>query len=280
MRRSTNKFGVIELDGKIAGVALGYDFCAEHEGGIRWRDAFGIPEHPTRKLCGIACRVTTRNTLHVEFITRKNGEVALLATPSLYGRTVEDVVKWQLSTVARDYSAPKVPVEIKKGQRKPDFDAGYPLKDVRCAWSDSDGFLIIGQTDRGKQAVKVVYDALNRLELAVGYGVSDNPFDRGGINLVDIKYLPQDSMDRLRQGDLDWLALQEAVDATGIKARLAKAGRGFYALAPKFVGDELKLFLNPQDQKNNNFGWYTVKELDQWIKGDGPIPKANTKEQA
>jgi hypothetical protein len=31
-------------------------------------------------------------------------------------------------------------------------------------------------------------------------------------------------------------------------------------------------FLNPMRQQENNFGWFTVEELEQWMEGKGPIP--------
>ena len=36
---------------------------------------------------------------------------------------------------------------------------------------------------------------------------------------------------------------------------------------------EVIFWLNPMDQHNNNWGWFTVEDLKKWAKGKGKIPK-------
>lgn len=44
MRKASNDYGLIVIDDKFIGIAFGYDYCAEHEQGIK----------NLRRFCGIA----------------------------------------------------------------------------------------------------------------------------------------------------------------------------------------------------------------------------------
>jgi hypothetical protein len=114
--------------------------------------------------------------------------------------------------------------------------------------------------------------------------------------------LPKETLDQLVAMDKDAEALKKAAKKTGIVQKIdkinktaqdaekKKSGRpysfgndpnGYFALSPRWAFDNEKdktkhpvmFWLNPQNQKDNNFGWYTVEELDQWINGEGPVPK-------
>jgi hypothetical protein len=280
MRAATDKFGVIEIDGKLVGVALGYEFCAEHEWGFRWRRDLGIPEKPTRELLGVESRTNTKCALQAKLFTRNNGEVVLIGAESYFNDwEPEEYVKQFLPSPARDWSVPKdqwTPQERKSKKARVILDP--PLVDVRTAWADQGGFLIVGQTDKGKEAAKIVYDALVNHRLAVGYGLSSTPFDRGGLNMVDTALLSEAAKQRLHDQDAEWLDIQDAAAASGIIERLAKAGLRYFALSPEWADKTAKtgvhFWLNPIEQDRNNWGWFTVEDLDAWIAGKGPIPKA------
>ena len=76
--------------------------------------------------------------------------------------------------------------------------------------------------------------------------------------------------------DLDTIELQKAVARTGIHKLLKEADCKYYALSPRWADEsktEVKFWLNPYDQTNNNYGWYAVEDLEAWVNGEGPIPK-------
>jgi hypothetical protein len=57
---------------------------------------------------------------------------------------------------------------------------------------------------------------------------------------------------------------------------LEKAGKDFFALSPRWKDAEKKeviFWLNPENQRENNSCWCTVSDLNDWIKGEGKIPK-------
>jgi len=60
----------------------------------------------------------------------------------------------------------------------------------------------------------------------------------------------------------------------GIVQDLATAGKHWYALDPHRQPDgSFTFFLNPADQQNHNFGWFSLSDLQAWCDNAGPIPK-------
>ena len=133
-------------------------------------------------------------------------------------------------------------------------------------------------------------------------GGSGNPFARGGIVIGVVSKMPEADLRQLAETHADELALQRAVDQTGIVARLEATrkpgswasrdlnGCYWFALKPAWTGTvktaslpgaregsrEIKtthpviFFLNPQG--DCNFGWVTVEDLEDWIADRGVIP--------
>lgn len=88
--------------------------------------------------------------------------------------------------------------------------------------------------------------------------------------------IPQEQSDEIFSADEDHYNLQIAAEKTGIYEKLEKASKGYYALSPRWKDKEKKeilFWLNPHDQRDYESGWYGVKELEQWIKNEGPIIK-------
>jgi len=132
---------------------------------------------------------------------------------------------------------------------------------------------MVASTD--KKAIEELYDAFHNLDVTISVG-GGNVFENGGLHLVIKSRIPKETIDEVYQQDLDDLKLKKAASSTGIYEKLEKAGKGFYALSPKWKDEEKKeviFWLNPQEQHANNFGWYTVSDLKDWIKGKGKIPK-------
>ena len=87
--------------------------------------------------------------------------------------------------------------------------------------------------------------------------------------------LPEKTIQSIKDADLDYLALQKAAEKTGIKKILEKAGKKYLALSPRWKDDNKKeviFWLNPYHQDVDNFGWFTVDDLNDWAKGKGKIP--------
>jgi len=76
MRKAFHDYGLLEHEEEFVGVSLGYDYCAEHEWGIkRMKELFAIPES-TKDNLGIKCRTITNCPDRLSF--KKDGNYALL----------------------------------------------------------------------------------------------------------------------------------------------------------------------------------------------------------
>lgn len=95
------------------------------------------------------------------------------------------------------------------------------------------------------------------------------------------------------KGDEDRYRLKEASKLIGIKEKLDKLNNeyvkknphsfhkpfGYYALSPSWNFNKKDFvtkynviyWLNPQNQQDISFGWFTVEDLEDWIQGKGKI---------
>lgn len=282
MRRTINNCQIVYDADKIIGVNLGYDFCAEHEWGFKWAESgLGRPSAPTRALYGVESRQTTKHDMLIELVEHKD-ELWLRAIPKPFFRAEEDKLADHLNSANQAYY-------IKEIGRQPSVRRAKD--DLRAAWSAEGGFCVVGQTDKGKEAVRLIHDALLDDRCVIAIAGTSNPFCRGGLTLLAADLISADTRKEVVAADLDRLDLLEAAAATGIAERLEKAGKRYYALSPQWDNRgkagksknnnrKVMFYLNPMDQQANNSGWYDVATLDQWIKGEGPIPKTAEQRKA
>jgi hypothetical protein len=166
-----------------------------------------------------------------------------------------------------------------------------PLSVVTGAWDDS-SFAVRGWDDAGRRIVDLVQEGLETRDLVIWVS-GDIDMGHGHLCIARRSLVPAAMVARFDEDVAEQRRLHAAADATGIAERLAQIGpqtpfgrmRAYHALAPAWIDAEtaqrsihpVRFFLNPTEQDRNNFGWFTVEELDQWIIGQGPIPK-NPKE--
>lgn len=278
MRIAHHNVNVIYNGPQIAGVALGADYCAEHEWGFQWKSDFGINDNITRDNIGIPARTMTRCDMVVrsEYVSldrknKKKKNLVLLVQPQNYSKYNTDFQDY----VSYIFGSLEIKVAPKGEYRGVPYE-DLPLAPIRTAWDWDAGFAILAQTEEGEMAIRVIEDAIKAKTLAIGYGINLNPFSPTTLNLIDTRLLPSSAVVETEARDLDKILLKETAEKTGIAERLAAAGKRYYALSPAWFPEndaKVKFWLNPVDQKSNNYGWYTVEELDQWIDGRGPIPK-------
>lgn len=170
------------------------------------------------------------------------------------------------------------------------------------AWSESDfGVLMTGE--EGQQYARDLMDAFERKDVCLLFGRSLPVFENPGLILAIRSRLEDaDEIDQKLAADTrnKW-ALEDRVKEIGIVERIdqfnkEKGGHissfgapcGYFALSPSWRSFDFKpggkqpnteydviFFLNPRNQSDNNFGWFTVEDLELWMNGEGPIPKKN-----
>ena len=241
MRRAYHDGGFEYEGDTLRGVALGYDFTAEHEWGTEAIcDALGVGRAADMGLD--ACRVTQ-----------------VPGTLDFYSGDGEAVLSLS-RTVARELV----------GHRELRF---YGDEDFVAAWSGSD-FAIRVRGERGIEALEVMHTAFLRCDVVVG--MKRGAWIGSGLTLaVASEFTDEERAEVLARHESD-ARLARALEESGIEERLREAGRRYFALQPKWVDDEessMRLWLNPMEQRENNAGWFTLGDLEAWIEGSGPVPK-------
>lgn len=274
MRNGSHDAQILEYDGKIIGVNLGWDFTAEHEWGIEdlTRD-FGIVGTSRNKgLLGIG----TKDIVGVK--ARRINDIpkglALVSkgnfTYLIYMRSWRD-----------EYD---ITDETPKKELDRIVDA-YGDRELVTAW-DGKSFGIRVAGKEARLQLQILYNAFQENNIMIAFLGAGGPFGNNGLCLFIISELPDFVADGYHDTDIDMLNLTDAVEKTGIKKRLKDAGRRYFALSPKWateikstVDGEIKtkqpviFWLNPMEQHLYNSAWVTVEDLDEWIAGKGKIMK-------
>ena len=277
MRRGTNGAEVRRTeDGRLESVNLGADFTSEHEWGIKdLNRRFGIdPTQPA----GIARNRVRQVPTGISISNPDAGGLALTEVQHDKRKDRWDPIK------GTSYIVSYTPFgAVRMGELN---FTEYTAAPIVGAWSEGD-FAVHFKPD-AKQDAEDLYEAFRKLDVAFLFGnTRGNPFARGGLCLAIVSRLPQEILDSLREMMLDADALNAAAEATGIKAKLdaiSKRGTrgydptfGYFALSPRWkdaTHTEVVFWLNPAQQDRNNHGTFTVADLDAWLVGEGPIPKA------
>jgi hypothetical protein len=246
MKQGQQDVGFVhDEQGVLLAVSLGWQTAAEHETGIKsMRDAFGIDDS---KL-GVEKRAITQ--LPREFawfsgkrkIDKKNVTIAGFGTES---------VEYEL------------------------MHAGFYRQPpgLYAAW-DWENF-VVGAIDKAMVSdLEELFEAFKALDVCIwrGGASANSPFGNAGLILGIKSRVPEQYAKQWEESDIAARQLREDVLATGIEAKLAKAGCRYFALSPRRQDDgSIRFWLNPMEQQKNNYGWYTLDDLEQWAEGKGPV---------
>ena len=266
MRRAFHGGFIQDNRGIVVGIDLGGDHCAEHEFGISpLADAFGL--NPSK--LGIEkfiCHNTPEPFTIEGIINRKKS--LLVAFHALQPQKFAQMV-------ARGDNARVIAAYC----RILPYDNKEPFT---AAWDDH-SFAILAQGTESIRALKFLVQAWKEKDFCMMLGQPKTPFGSPGLCLIRASAFSEEEKNAMMQTDLDYQKLLKAAEKTGIKKKLDKAGLKYYALSPQWR-DYFKepvysskypviFFLNPQYQDQYQSGWFTVEELELWIKGKGPVMK-------
>lgn len=248
------------MDGDtFVGVSFGSDYCAEHEWGIKdLRDSFGVTKSVMEKrllglktvevpLYGIDVRMIRKNSA----VFFQNGDTYLIGYTDGNSEFLKSLFKTEKNYLERSSEG------------------------ILGLW-DGRSFALLS---KDKEKMEALRDAFDELDIAIFLGASEAFSNGSGLNLCIASKMPQAVKDGMKASDMNAYNLRLAADKTGIEERLRKADKRYYALSPRWKPGSNKtvvdFWLNPVDQQTVNYGQFTVEELDQWIKGEGPIPMKN-----
>jgi hypothetical protein len=251
-------------DGKplLLGINLSSDFCAEHEWGIKdIKEAFGI----TEKGYGLKRRQITckpEGLMWTKFTSKyfvsswdvKRGTAKKQGNITLHNE----------GFVFHDWY-----------YREPDklaLNSELSGVGLRGAWSEDD-FAAISSNSDESAALKDIFTEFGKLNIAVCFSGALPAFDNPGLVFAIADRLPESVLDDWDKHDREQEQIKKEFAATGIEKLLKDAGCGYFALSPRRREDgSLWYWLNPSEQQRNNYGWFTLEDLQAWARGEGPIP--------
>ena len=253
---------VKNTDNNVVGINLGYDYTAEHEWGTKeLKQLLGIwngdPKTETNVM-GFDRHVVTK-------------------PDSIRRVTVKD---WVFITT---YSKPSWSSSTETDEEYFKKLFGYSMqstnKEVISAW-DSKNFVFGSKDTKAMDTLYTAFKEKRMLNAVVG---TDNPFGRSGLYFGIYDYLTREDEKDVIKHQTNFTNMWKKIRDTKIEERLIEAGKKYYDLSPRIVTDnkafkssklpDIKFWLNPMYQTNNNYGWYTIEDLEEWIDDKGKIPK-------
>jgi len=267
MRRGNDNAWMFDENDHMIAINLGADFTAEHEWGIKdlYR-TLGI-KHDESVLGIERYRVTLPHPESVILIEQSKNDAALIVVDPfdvryLVGKKLDDISHGELSI--------------------------YKDQDLATAW-DGKSLGVRVKKPKNIKHLRRIHKAIVEKEAAVWLG-GGHVFQNGGLVVGIINAIPEVLKKQMYDAHVDRAKLEKASEATGIKQKIdaLKGGYyapcGYYALSPawfKNLGRGLEsahpvmYWLNPREQEKNQANWYTVEQLEQWMKGEGPVLKSN-----
>lgn len=290
MRRAYNDYFIWIIDDKFVGFSLGYDFTAEHEWGIEeMRRRFGIPDS-SKKNMGIKNRTITKCIDNFVFIEEgyKKKKFALLYTGNNYD-TREESEKY-LPSDLKDYKD-NLLWNLDWNEKHP--DPNRRKDSIVTAW-DGGTFGIGVMGEKEIEYLKELHKALQKCNVAITHInlMPNNPFSNSSLSLLIVDRIPQESLDHMYAADKEYYDRIDYEEKIGMKKIIEMYGnksgyngkKYFMACSPKWIDyndpinrEERKKELNTQydikywinySDDDNNFGWYTVEEIKEWLTGD------------
>ena len=298
MRKASSDYAIITNEDKFLGIALGYDYCAEHEWGIKeLKRMFAIPESG-RKNMGVKSRSITKNIPNLIFKkeTYKKKKFAILYTGHQYWREGEE------NHVPRDLANYKSDIHWRM-----DYDKKHPSDHRRdkdpmvTAWSGG-GFGVGVMGEENVQRLEELYEAFNNknVVIAIINHRATNPFAGSSLSLMIKDRLPEEISDMMYSADKQFLDREDYEKKTGVpklkeKLRKIKNKNGYddnlyghnhgyhIACSPKWIDYDdaenreakkkeyhtkydIMYWVNYSDDDDTH-GHFTVEEIKEWLSG-------------
>jgi hypothetical protein len=271
MRQSYTPTFLTNEQGEVCGIILPGDYCAEHEWGIEeLKRHMGVKENP--EIDGI----DRRRIGKVEAIYFYDDGPRKIKSGKSFLIVGKEAIQFEQYYDWKKLPPGLHPIRLRGKQAA-----------LTAAWG-SESFGIYAETDEDRSKLRLIHEAIKSGDCAIWLGgAGKNPFARNGLVIGIVSKCDPKSKDTMLESDLEGKRLATADKATGIREKLAAAGKRFYALSPGWplkstsrgevkTSHPIMYFLNPQDQKNYDHGWFTVEELEAWAKDEGPVVKQHT----
>lgn len=255
MRAGRDNGVLLDKHGNTVAINLGADHVSEHEWGIKGiRGMFGMTDG-----IGIERRRTRQPCKHLRWIegARNAGGYSAGKTPKPTNYAGMWLDRWG-------------------GSPEPSGDVPYfSDNQLSTGWSEGE-FGAFSIEPKQIRRIREVYDALQTSDGVIWLG-GGGVFQNAGLAIGIASRMDPSVLEKRALVDQEAIDVKAEFEATGIEKRLRAAGKDWFALSPKRHNGKLEIWLNPYHQQQDNFGWFTVQDLEQWIVGKGPIPMRGRK---
>lgn len=289
MRKASNDYGIIVIDNKFIGFALGYDYCAEHEWGIKdLRKLCGIPESSKENM-GVKSRsITVCPPLVFNEEKVKKQKYAYLYTGCKYNTQEENE-----KNIPRDISDYKETFKwrLKYAENHPDVKRNERVDDAIISAWDGGSFGLAVMGEKEVEYLKELYQAIQDKNLTIASTNlrAINPFAGTSLCLLITDRIPQETLDAMYKADKEYYDRLDYEEEIGMKKIIEKFGnkngymgdKYFCACSPKWIDYndvenrekqkkkrntefDILYWVNYSDN-DNNCGWYTVEEIREWM---------------
>ena len=263
MRRAYNNKSLLIENGVFYGVSLGYDFCSEHEWGIKGiREKFGINSN----VLGVDGRKINKSNV----IFKKDNNLCVLTSHDPY---------W--------YSDKKEEHQIK--DLLPHELVGM-YHEFECAWDERD-FCIATKNKDQFNYIEELYEAFKNNNIVITFLNSKLPvFENSSLSILILDRLPEEAKQEMYNVDKKQVDLYEYEKKIGV-TKLKENGAGykkekyFMACSPRWINYEDPVEREKQKQKmgteydimfwinysddDDNYGWYKAEDIIKWLSTPG-----------
>jgi hypothetical protein len=254
MRRANDSKFWIE-DGVLIGLNLGADFTAEHEWGIK-----GI-----KKLFGIAPKDTDFGLIR-SMITN-------VPADSIFGWTKGNMPESQGFYLLDTWNG-KIPDFSKEGELRTYSFRGN-AHTLACAW-DETSFGVFSSDPAEIAQLQTIFDAFRNGDGAIFLGGARGIIGNAGLVLCIASKIPASVTKAWEEADSESYRMEQEVVKSGIRDLLKAKGKRYSALSRPHHREKdgkLTFWLNPMEQQDNNYGYFTIDDLKEWAEGKGKIPR-------
>jgi len=281
LRQSSRGEGLIKYeDGTTYGISLGADFVAEHEFGIKdIQYYFGIKNDKGFGIQNRQVTVFDPQRLHLFEYTYWEVDYETLQKSKHTDLVLIFDTYFDWSILSDKERAERIK-KLNEFPRIYSSSKDYERSKMAASWSNN-SFAILARDEEYKSFLHELFNAFKNKDVA--FGVKTSVFNTApltGLNMVIVSKVSKEDKQELIQSDKLYAKLLKEVKDSGIENYLAQnvpkyyGGKPYFALSPKYDQDgKIKFWLNPSDQKKYNYGWFTLEELRQWGRGEGPVIK-------
>lgn len=251
MEPGADPFFMFDERRQVVGVCLSHNFASEHERGIAGiRDQFGID----KELPGILSKKISKVSPLLHWVDWNDG------TSGFY-------IALRFETV----SPAKVPTDLMCFRHEPTLDGGQ----IAAAWDDRRFGIRVTRPLR--ELLRTLFDSFSSNDICIMISNNTSVFGGFGLLITRASSLSERVDNHIRKSQKKIKDTKSYEDETGIKERLRAAGISFgYLSVVNTTGPTPVWWLNGGKNPNRSYhedlyGGFTLEELEQQARGEGPL---------